>query len=137
MGIKQVPSWEKFPKPKSVELINQFRRAFNEVWLWFVFMFGGSALLLFVDKQIVKVPVAIGLAVALAATWGLLRILFLSLFGKARCPNCALPPMQSSGLAFGIALRIKRCGRCGYPLTLEELEKDLASEKYKAENKKS
>ena len=112
MRIKQVPSWEKFPKPKSAELINQFRRAFNEVWIWFIFMFGGSAVVLLVDKQIAKLPVWLGVGFSLVASWGLLRILFLSLLGKARCPNCYQPPMQSSGLAFGIALRIKRCGRC-------------------------
>ena len=134
MRVKQVPSWEKFPKPKSAELINQFRRAFNEVWIWFVFFFGSSALVLFIDKQITKVPFAIGLSVALLASGGMLRVLYLSLLGKARCPNCYQPPMQSSGLAFGIALRIKRCGRCDYPLTLEELEKDLTKEKFKPES---
>ena len=137
MRIKQVPSWEKFPKPKSAELINQFRRAFDEVWIWFIFIFGGSALVLFVDKQISKVPFALGLSVALLASGGMIRILFLTLLGKARCPNCYQPPMQSSGLASGLALRIKRCGRCDYPLNLEELKKDLAKENFKVAVKSS
>jgi hypothetical protein len=135
--IKQVPSWVKHPKPKSAELVIAFERAFRRVWLCFGLMFGGMALLLLVDKLIVKVPLLIGVPFALVLSLALLMALYLACFGKARCPNCGQLPLQRSGLAAGIPLRIARCRRCDYPLRMEELEKDRQKEAAEAQRTKT
>jgi hypothetical protein len=78
------------------------------------------------------------LAIGLTTAWFLLRGLFSFLGGKARCPQCKTTPLVFSKLLgvgpvvrFGIPLferQIKRCHKCDYPLSLPELEKDLAAE---------
>jgi hypothetical protein len=125
MSFKQTTSWEKHPKPKTHDLVLKFRRAFKEVWILFGFIFFGTTLIILAEIFFFKVPLWIGFPFAFMASIALLRILFLSLLGKACCPNCKYPPIQKSGLTFGIALRISRCERCDYPLNLDELEKDL------------
>ena len=79
------------------------------------------------------------LAIGLAAVWFFLQGLFSFLGGKARCPQCKTPPLVFRKLlgvgpviGFGIpifARQIKRCHKCDYPLSLTELEKDLAAER--------
>jgi hypothetical protein len=78
------------------------------------------------------------LAIGLTTAWFLLRGMFSFLGGKARCPQCKATPLAFSKLLgvgpvvrFGIPLferQIKRCHKCDYPLSLAELEKDLAAE---------
>lgn len=79
------------------------------------------------------------LAIGLTTAWFLLRGMFSFLGGKARCPQCKATPLVFSKLLglgpvvrFGIPLferQIKRCYKCHYPLSLAELEKDLAVER--------
>lgn len=87
---------------------------------------------------------ALNLVVGLITAWFLLRGLFSFLGGKARCPQCKTMPLVFSKLLgvgpvvrFGIPLferQIKRCHQCDYPLSLAELEKDLAAERQALEH---
>lgn len=82
---------------------------------------------------------AIILSVGFLFVWFFPRGLFSFLGGKARCPQCKTPPLVFRKLlgvgpviGFGIPLlerQIKRCHKCDYPLSLAELEKDLAAER--------
>lgn len=84
------------------------------------------------------------LSVGFLFVWFFPRGLFSFFGGKARCPQCKTPPLAFSKLfgvgpvmEFGIPLferQIKRCHQCDYPLSLAELEKDLAAERQALEH---
>lgn len=86
-----------------------------------------------------EVPLGVILSLGLLFVWFFPRGLFSFLGGKARCPQCKTPPLVFRKLlgvgpviGFGIPLferQIKRCHKCDYPLSLAELEKDLAAER--------
>jgi hypothetical protein len=130
--------------PKNADTILAFLQAYRRARLNMVIIpfgltiFGHSFYQLFfshIPKN--QVPLSIILLLGILTGWFVLRGLFSFLGGKARCPQCKSPPLVFSKLLglgpvvrFGIPLlerQIKRCHKCDYPLSLVELEKDLAT----------
>jgi hypothetical protein len=132
--------------PKNAEAILVFLYAYRRARLNMIFipfgitMLGHASYHLFyshVPKD--QVPLGVILPLGIFTGWFILRGLFSFLGGKARCPQCKATPLVFSKLLgvgpvvrFGIPLlerQIKRCHKCDYPLSLAELEKDLAAER--------
>ena len=126
--IKVRPTWEKFAKPKTYAHVLSFRKSFIRSLIGFALCFVTIVCIAVIDTYVIRVPKSVGVVMIVIASFGQLYALFLWLGGKACCPNCGKAPIASSGLAFGISPFIKRCSRCDYPLTIQELEKDLAAE---------
>ena len=86
-----------------------------------------------------QIPLGVIFLLGLFFIWFFQQGLFSFLAGKARCPQCKAPPLVFGKLlgvgpviGFGIPLferQIKRCHKCDYPLSLAELEGDLAAER--------
>lgn len=52
-------------------------------------------------------------------------------FTQLKCPNCSVLPSLPLG---GVAANPKRCSQCDFPLSIKELEKDLALEKLQSDS---
>jgi hypothetical protein len=131
--------------PKNVDTILTFLQAYRNARLnMFIIPFGLTISyyairnLFFSHIPKDQVSWAVILSVGFLFLWFFPRGLFSFLGGKARCPQCKTTPLVFSKLLgvgpvvrFGIPLferQIKRCHKCDYPLSLAELEKDLAAE---------
>lgn len=126
-----------------MEFLQAYRRArLNMLVIPSVLTLGANLVLnttIYKDVPDVEQSRILHLAIGLTTAWFLLRGLFSFLGGKARCPQCKTPPLVFRKLlgigpviGFGIPLlerQIKRCHKCDYPLSLAELEKDLAAER--------
>lgn len=134
------------PIPKNAAAVLAFLHAYRRARLNMILIpfgitiLGHSSYHLFfshVPKD--QVPLGVIFPLGIFTGWFILRGLFSFLGGKARCPQCKAPPLVFSKLLgvgpvvrFGIPLferQIKRCHKCDYPLSLAELEKDLALER--------
>jgi membrane associated rhomboid family serine protease len=132
--------------PKNVDTILTFLESYRRARLNMLIIPFGLAILgnlfhHFFFSHIPKdqVPLTVIFSLGLFTAWFGLKGLFSFLAGKARCPQCKTTPLVFSKLfgvgpvmGFGIPLferQIKRCHKCDYPLSLAELEKDLAAER--------
>lgn len=132
--------------PKNADTILAFLQAYRNARLnMFIIPFGLTVFihaayhLFFSHVPKDRVPLGVILSLGLLFVWFFPRGLFSFLGGKARCPQCKTMPLVFSKLLgvgpivrFGIPLferQIKRCHKCDYPLSLAELEKDLAAER--------
>ncbi len=134
------------PIPKNAEPILAFLYAYRRARLNMILIPFGLTMLGHASYHVFfshvpkdQVPLSVILPLGLFTGWFILRGLFSFLGGKARCPQCKRPPLVFRKLlgvgpviGFGIPLlerQIKRCHKCDYPLSLAELEKDLAAER--------
>jgi hypothetical protein len=134
------------PIQKNSETISAFLQAYRNARLnMFIIPFGLTVFihaayhLFFSHVPKDQVPLGVILSLGLLFVWFFPKGLFSFLGGKARCPQCKTPPLVFRKLlgigpviGFGIPLferQIKRCHKCDYPLSLAELEKDLAAER--------
>ncbi len=133
----------KVPKCKEIVLIFQdsYQRARQNmivipIVLGFLFYCVWSLFYSHIPKD--QTPLSIVLLLGGALSWFFVKGLFSFLGGKARCPQCKSPPLVFSKflgigpiISMGIPLfecQISRCHKCDYPLSIAELEKDLAAE---------
>lgn len=134
------------PIPKNKDTIFAFLQAFRNARLNMLIIPFGLAIfgnlthhLFFCHIPKDQVPLTVIFLLGLFTAWFGLKGLLSFLAGKARCPQCKTMPLVFSKLLgvgpvvrFGIPLferQIKRCHKCDYPLSLAELEKDLAEER--------
>ena len=134
------------PIPKNADTILAFLQAYRNARLNMILIPLGLTILGHASYHVFfyhvpkdQVPLSVILPLGLFTGWFILRGLFSFLGGKARCPQCKAMPLVFSKLLgvgpvvrFGIPLferQIKRCHKCDYPLSLAELENDLAAER--------
>jgi len=130
--------------PKNAETISAFLQAYRRARMHMILIPFAAAIIFNVAVEIFavprdQIPGYIALPLGFIVSWYLAKGLFSFLGGKARCPQCKTMPLVFSKLLgvgpvvqFGIPLferQIKRCHKCDYPLSLAELEKDLALER--------
>ena len=132
------------PIIKNADTILEFLKAYRRARMRMIFIPFASAIMFNIAVEIFEMPRDqmpgyIAIPIGLIVSWYLTSGLFSFLGGKARCPQCKTMPLVFSKLLgvgpvvrFGIPLferQIKRCHKCDYPLSLAELEKDLAAER--------
>ncbi len=117
--------------------IYKFLSAFKKGRRHIFLAFGVPLLWVFIDKLLgLHPPNFITILVGFFASIKLLQWIYIFWLGNARCPQCGATPIANERLfgvgpsvGFGVPLfecQIKRCCKCDYPLSLKELEKDLA-----------
>jgi hypothetical protein len=132
------------PITKTADTILVFLQAYRRARMRMIFIPFTVAIVFNIAVEIFEIPRDqmpgyIAIPIGLIVSWYLASGLFSFLGGKARCPQCKTMPLVFSKLLgvgpvvrFGIPIferQIKRCHKCDYPLSLAELEKDLAAER--------
>jgi|688.fasta_scaffold114371_3 hypothetical protein len=138
--------WSQKNIPKSLEAIAELQAAHKKFYLYFL---GGIFLVLLtvlIDLIFDIRPANPGARGGKLAQWWdypiglvffycIVRCIHIG-FTSFVCPNCgATPREESSGYGAGISFNPKRCVRCDYPLSVEEMQKDLTLEKQEAEGR--
>lgn len=122
--------------------INKFLSAFKRGQRHAFLAFGVPLLWAFIDKLFdLHSPDFVVIFIGFFASIKLLQWIFIFWLGDARCPQCGAIPIANERLfgvgpaiGFGIPLfewQIKRCCKCNYPLSFQELEKDLSKPELK------
>lgn len=138
--------WPGEPIPKTLDAIHKLRAAHVEFYKFFALAWG-VAIGLFLLSQLfdlnnrfssfaeITIVDGLFLIASLVPAYCIIRCVHIG-FTSFVCPNCgATPREESSGYGAGISFNPKRCVRCDYPLSVDEMQKDLTLEKQEAEGR--
>ncbi|WP_310611369.1 hypothetical protein [Limnohabitans sp.] len=108
--------------PKSKEYLDIFIKSHRKILWNYALLFLSIVAMVFYEKLIDSyIPAFIKWIIALHGIYAVAYFIYSVFLGDSRCPQCKKPPTND----YGLAVFVRRCKICGYPLSYSELENDL------------